>query len=197
MVIEMANLTPHARMNLIAAHEKMAKIKSQLNKLTKIRKQNVVLSPRAKERRERHINAHIERLALRHYLLKSRLRKTNYKNLLRSEAKWRAIAHFIRPRLERTRYTTGLKRQQALAKSNFLEFTKKRENAPSERKSPSPKRKSPSPSPRRSGISPRSPGTLARERNLGIVGGAARAPGPPMSFVTWTRLPTGKINIHK
>lgn len=191
----MANLTPRARMNLIAAHEKMAKIKSQLNKLTRVRKQNVVLSPRAKERRERHINEHIERLALRHYLMKSRLRKTNYKNLLRSEAKWRALAHFIRPRLERARYTTGLKRQQALAKSNFAEFTKKRENAPSERKSHSPNRKSPSP--RRSGISPRSPGTLARERNLGIVGGAARVPGPPVSFVTWTRLPTGKINIHK
>ena len=47
------------------------------------------------------------------------------------------------------------------------------------------------------GPSPRSPRTLARQANLGIMGGARRSPGAANNTrVTWSRKANGKINIH-
>jgi hypothetical protein len=48
------------------------------------------------------------------------------------------------------------------------------------------------------GPSPRSPATLARQANLGIMGGARRSPGAANNTrVTWSRNANGKISIHK
>jgi len=48
------------------------------------------------------------------------------------------------------------------------------------------------------GPSPRSPATLARQANLGIMGGARRSPGAANNTrITWSRKANGKINIHK
>jgi len=48
------------------------------------------------------------------------------------------------------------------------------------------------------GPSPRSSATLARQANLGIMGGARRSPGAANNTrITWSRKANGKINIHK
>ena len=48
------------------------------------------------------------------------------------------------------------------------------------------------------GPSPRSPATLARQANLGIMGGARRSPGAANNTrVTWSRNANGKINRFK
>ena len=48
------------------------------------------------------------------------------------------------------------------------------------------------------GPSPRSPATLARQANLGIMGGVRRPPGVLNTRrITWTRNANGKISIHK
>jgi hypothetical protein len=48
------------------------------------------------------------------------------------------------------------------------------------------------------GPSPRSPATLARQANLGIMGGARRSPGAANNTrVTWRRNANGKINRFK
>ena len=48
------------------------------------------------------------------------------------------------------------------------------------------------------GPAPRSPATLARQANLGIMGGARRSPGATNNTrVTWSRNANGKISIHK
>jgi len=48
------------------------------------------------------------------------------------------------------------------------------------------------------GPSPRSPATLARQANLGIMGGAQHSPnGANNTRVTWTRRANGTINRHK
>jgi hypothetical protein len=48
------------------------------------------------------------------------------------------------------------------------------------------------------GPSPRSPATLARQANLGIMGGARRSPGVLNNRrITWTRNANGKVMIHQ
>jgi hypothetical protein len=58
------------------------------------------------------------------------------------------------------------------------------------------KRKAPQ---RVKGPSPRSPATLARQANLGIMGGARRSPvrAANNTRITWSRNANGKISIHK
>ena len=48
------------------------------------------------------------------------------------------------------------------------------------------------------GPAPRSPATLARQANLGIMGGRRRSPGAANNTrITWSRNANGKISIHK
>lgn len=200
------NLRPHKRMNLIHAHEEKMNVERALNRMTNLLRRDVHNIPFEKRvRRFQRLYEQAQRLGRRLLELTNKVGDTTYKTLLRSEAKW----HFIRPRLERARYTTGLKRQEALAAENLKQFNKvhgkflknyafrERGGTPSPRKPQSPLRKLRSPSPRTSPIRASSANARrAAEARLGM-GGRGRTPGPLLSAVTWTRWPTGKINIHK
>ena len=120
-----------------------------------------------------------------------------FRNAVRQEAMSRRITSALQPfakRISNIAYTKGLEREQARARANYNEFVKNlRAKTPN-----SPKRTRQSP--RRavnSGLHPRSPGTLAREAELRIAGGAKS----PNRFSvhrgrTWMRTPKGKIIVR-
>lgn len=107
-----------------------------------------------------------------------------------------ALLSKLIPKRQQARYERGLREEMARAAANFAEFSspsKFRQVSPVR----SPKRKTPSPQ-RARGLSPRSPATLAREADLGIMGGARRPRAPANNTrVTWSRNAHGKIIIHK
>jgi hypothetical protein len=98
------------------------------------------------------------------------------------------------PRVSDKIWRRGLEEAKKLAMANFAKFSRDPWAS-----SPSPsrqRRKTPSP-PRARGPSPRSPATLARQANLGIMGGARRSPGAANNTrVTWSRNANGKVSIH-
>jgi hypothetical protein len=103
------------------------------------------------------------------------------------------------PSQKHKRWLKGLEEEKKRAMENFAKFSRNPwalSPSPSRRR-PSPRRKTPSP-PRPRGPSPRSPATLARQVNLGIMGGARHPIATANNTrVTWSRNANGKISIHK
>ena len=101
------------------------------------------------------------------------------------------------PKLKEKRWLKGLEAEKKRALANFALWSAPNAFRESPVRMPSPLRKMPRP-PRARGPSPRSPATLARQVNLGIMGGARRAHGPRNNtHVTWVRRNNGKINRFK
>jgi hypothetical protein len=99
------------------------------------------------------------------------------------------------PRVSDKIWRRGLEEAKKLAMANFAKFSRNpRALTPSP---PRRRRKTPSP-PRARGPSPRSSATLARQANLGIMGGARRSPGAANNTrITWSRNANGKVLIYQ
>jgi hypothetical protein len=99
------------------------------------------------------------------------------------------------PRVSDKIWRRGLEGAKKLAMANFAKFSRNpRALTPSP---PRRRRKTPSP-PRARGPSPRSSATLARQANLGIMGGARRSPGAANNTrITWSRNANGKVLIYQ
>ena len=98
------------------------------------------------------------------------------------------------PRVSNEIWRRGLEGAKKLPMANFAKFS--RDPWASSPSPPRQRRKTPSPS-RARGPSPRSSATLARQANLGIMGGARRSPGAANNTrVTWSRNANGKVSIH-
>jgi hypothetical protein len=126
-------------------------------------------------------------------------RQVNYhltsQNVIANVLKKHKLAGPMITRVQEKLWSRGLESEKKRAMANFAKFSRNPLGL-----SPSPprqRRKTPSP-PRARGPSPRSPATLARQANLGIVGGARRSPGAANNTrVTWRRNANGKINRFK
>ena len=126
-------------------------------------------------------------------------RRINYhlmsKNAIANVIKKHKLAGPLITRAQDAVWRSGLESEKKRAMANFAKFSRNPLGL-----SPSPphqRRKTPSP-PRARGPSPRSPATLARQANLGIMGGARRSPGAANNTrITWSRNANGKVSIHK
>ena len=131
-----------------------------------------------------------------------------YKKALREELAYRTIRGYFRRganKLKEGHWLRGLEREKARAISNFEGFNKLYKGfikSPAAfyvsppKSNPRTPNRSPSKSPK--GLTPRSPATLAREKRLGIAGGAkSHVRGQPKTAITWTRNKKGRVTTYK